>query len=197
MKYIFVDRDGVINKDPGGWTKYNYVTNVKDLHFIDGSLEALKLLHQNGIEVIIISNQAGVGKGYFTKAELDAVNSRMLDQIGKTGGRIEEVCYCIHKDEDNCNCRKPKTGMLEKAIKKYGIEPSGTYIIGDSHVDVEAGRRLGIKTIFVRSGKLTPEELNKKGERPDHIFDNMLEAVKWILAKQKRKSDRARRRETE
>ena len=197
MKYIFIDRDGVINKDPGGWTKYNYVTDVKDLHFLPGALDAIKLLNQNNINAIIVSNQAGVSRGYFTKAELETVNSKMLEEIGKKGGRIEAVYYCVHKDEDNCSCRKPKTGMFESAIKKYGIEPHDTFIIGDSYVDMEAGRRLGIKTIFVRSGKLTLEEIKKKGEKPDYVFENMLEAIKWILTKEKRKAERARRRKIE
>jgi D-glycero-D-manno-heptose 1,7-bisphosphate phosphatase len=197
MRAIFIDRDGVINKDPGGWTKHNYVTELKDLHFLPGSLKALKLLKDNGIRVIIVSNQGGVSKGYFSKERLEEVNALMLEKIRASGGDIEEVCCCIHRDEGNCECRKPKTGMLEKAIDKHSIKPRDTFIIGDSYVDIHAGSRMGIKTVFVLSGKMTLEELKKHDARPDYVFKDLLEAVSWILEKEKRKSDRAARRRSE
>ena len=105
-KAVFIDRDGVINKDPGGWTKYNYVTNWKEFHFIPGALEALKLLKRKGIKVIVISNQAGVNKGYFSQEDLDALNKKMFAEIKKKGGSIEEAYYCVHTEEENCDCRK-------------------------------------------------------------------------------------------
>ncbi|MDD5173426.1 MAG: HAD-IIIA family hydrolase, partial [Candidatus Omnitrophica bacterium] len=107
MKVLFIDRDGVVNRDPGGWTKTNYVADWKDFHFIPGTLQALKILKEKGIKVIVASNQGGVNKGLYTQAELDKVNSLMLKEIEKSGGAIEEVFYCIHSDEDNCDCRKP------------------------------------------------------------------------------------------
>ena len=196
IKAIFIDRDGVINKDPGGWTKYSYITELADFHFLPGSLKALRLLNENRVKVIIVSNQAGVSKGYFTNSKLEDVNSFMLDEVGKAGGRIEEVYYCVHKDEDNCNCRKPKTGMLDAAIKKYRVEPKDTYIIGDSKVDMLAGKMVGMKTIFVLSGKTGEVEMKKWVEiKPDYVFGGLLDAVKWILAKEARKADRAMRRE--
>ena len=196
LKLLLVDRDGVINKDPGGWTKHSYVTEPHEFHFLPGALKALALLNRNGVKVVIVSNQAGVSKGYFTEEKLAAVNTRMLDEIGKAGGRIEEVCYCIHKDEDNCDCRKPKPGMLEDALYKYRISARDTYIVGDSKVDVEAGKSLGIKTIFVLSGKATADEMKKWGIKPDYIFPGLLGAVEWLLNKEKRKSERAFKRKS-
>ncbi len=102
-KLIFLDRDGVINKDPGGWTEFDYVTNKKDFHFLPGSLDALRLLKKGNIQVIIISNQAGVGKGNFTRAELDAVTRWMCEEVKRHGGEITDVFYCVHKKEDNCS----------------------------------------------------------------------------------------------
>jgi len=194
-KMIFIDRDGVINKDPGGWTKYSYVTELKDLRFIPGALKALKILNRNGIKVIVISNQAGVGKGYFSEEKLAEVNAKMLDEISRHGGRIEEVYYCIHKDEDNCRCRKPKTGLLDDAVRKYHINPSETYFIGDSNVDVIAGRRIGAKTVFVLSGKTPLEEMKRWNERPDYVFRDLLEAVKWLVEKEKRRCERKVKKE--
>ena len=180
MKYLFIDRDGVINRDPGGWTKTNYVTNWKDFHFIPGTLEALKILKDKGIKVVVASNQGGVNKGLYTKDELDKVTSHMLKEIKKSGGAIEEVFYCIHKDEDNCECRKPKPGMLEMASKKYGVDPKMTYFVGDDKKDILAGKKIGCKTVLVLSGKSSREMADTWEDKPDHIFENLLEAVKWI-----------------
>lgn len=195
MKTVFIDRDGVINKDPGGWTKYNYVTKWSEFHFIPGAIDAIKKLNRKGFEVIVISNQAGVNKGYFSKEDLKAVTKRMLDEINKNGGRIKEVYYCIHRDEDNCDCRKPKPGLLEKAAREFNIELGNTYFIGDSEVDVIAGRRAGMRTIFILSGKTSRREMEKWPEKPDYTFNDLLEAVNWMLKKEKRRSDRALRRE--
>jgi D-glycero-D-manno-heptose 1,7-bisphosphate phosphatase len=194
LDIVFIDRDGVINKDPGGWTEYSYVTKWKDFKFLPGVFQALRLLNRNGIKVVIISNQAGVNKGYFTRDELNEVTSRMLDEINKNGGKIEEVYYCIHKREDNCNCRKPKPGMLEAAARKFSADPRKTYFIGDSEVDVQAGYSLGMRTIFVRSGKTTVDEMSKWVLKPDYVFADLLETVKWLLAKERRKTDRAHKR---
>ena len=194
MKTILIDRDGVINKDPGGWTEHNYVTKWKDFHFLPGSIDALKMLNRRGIKVIGISNQAGVSKGYFSAEKLEEINKKMLDEVAEKGGRIEKVYYCVHKDEDGCRCRKPKTGLLDMAAREYGINLKDTYFIGDSKVDIAAGKRAGCKTIFVLSGKATLEEIKKSGERPDYVFKDFLEAVKWLMEKENRRSRRAVKR---
>jgi D-glycero-D-manno-heptose 1,7-bisphosphate phosphatase len=191
---IFIDRDGVINKDPHGWTPHSYVTTWKDFKFLPGVFQALKLLNKHEIKVVIISNQAGVGKGYFTKAELDGVTKRMLDEINKNGGNIEEVCYCIHKKEDNCRCRKPSPGMLESAARKYDIDPRKTFFIGDTERDVLAGQAMRMRTIFVASGKNTVEDMHKWSVKPDYIFKDLLEAAQWVVGREKRKTERALKR---
>jgi D-glycero-D-manno-heptose 1,7-bisphosphate phosphatase len=194
LRLIFIDRDGVINKDPAGWTRHSYVTEKHELQFLPGALKALALLNRNGIRVVVVSNQAGVSKGYFTEEKLAEVNTKLLDEVGKAGGRIEEVCYCIHRDEDNCDCRKPKPGMLEDALRKYRISPKDTFIIGDSIVDITAGHSIGMKTIFVLSGKTSGEEACKWPVKPDYVFPNLLGAVEWILNKRKRRLDRSMKR---
>lgn len=180
MRAIFIDRDGVINKDPGGWTRYNYVTEWKDFHFIPGALDALKILKKKGVKVIVASNQGGVNKGYYTRKKLNEINNLMLEEIKKHGGEIEEVFYCIHRDEDNCDCRKPKSGMLETAAKKYGIDPKTTYFIGDAEKDVIAGKKIGCKTVLVLSGKTSLKSIENWPEKPDHVFNDLLDAVKRL-----------------
>lgn len=193
-KFIFLDRDGVINKDPGGWTKYNYVTEADELQFLPGSLEALAKLNRAGYDVVIVSNQAGVGKGNFTKRRLDEINSLMAGEIKRHGGSIRESFYCIHRRDENCNCRKPKPGLLEMAIRKYKIDPRQVFFVGDSEVDVGAGQAVGMPTILVLSGKTSEEELKKFNTRPDHVFEDLLKVVDWMLAKERRKAERAIRR---
>ncbi len=181
QKIIFIDRDGVINKDPGGWTKYSYVTKWDEFFFINGSIEALKKLMEAGYKIYVVSNQAGISRGYFTQEDLDGVNERMLSEIEKGGGRIDGLYYCPHHDEDKCECRKPKTGMIEQAIRKTEVDLKNTFIIGDSLRDVEAGKRMGMKTVFVLSGKTPLSKTKDWHIQPDSIKKDLLEAVEWIL----------------
>lgn len=180
-KTIFIDRDGVINKDPGGWTEHSYVTRWEDFHFLPGVKEALKQLSENGYDIIIISNQGGVSKEYFSKASLDEITGKMLREIEAAGARISKTYYCIHQDSDNCDCRKPKTGMFRQAERELGIKSKGAYFIGDGKVDVEAGKSMGMKTALVLSGKTPAEEIDEWEIKPDHIFKDLLEAVKFIV----------------
>ena len=191
MRIIFVDRDGVINKDPGGWTEHSYVTDPKDFHFLPGALEGLRLLKEHGYYVVVVSNQAGVAKGYFTRSDLEMVNGKMLAEVKKNGGDILDTFYCTHRDEDKCECRKPKPGLLKMASRKYRFSARETFYIGDSYVDIIAGKLMGVKTVFVLSGKHSKEEMLKWQDKPDYVFDNLLGAVKWILEKDRRKSNRA------
>ena len=193
-KIIFMDRDGVINKDPGGWTEHSYVTRWEDFHFLPGALDALTLLKKSGFRVVIISNQAGVGRNLFSREDLDRVTVKMFSAINNHGGLIENIYYCVHKKEDNCDCRKPKTGMLEDAIKLYEVKPQETYFVGDSIVDVEAGMKLGMETVFVLSGKTSLEESRKWPVKADYVFKDLLEAARWITAKEKRRAGRALKR---
>lgn len=189
MKYLFIDRDGVINKDPGGWTEHNYVTDWKYFHFLPGALEALKILKEKGIKVIVASNQGGVSKGFYKEEKLREINSLMLKEIEKAGGAIEEVFYCVHRDEDNCTCRKPKAGLLEKASKKYGVDLKSTYFIGDGKVDISASKRAGCRPILILSGKSTLKDVDGWEDKPDHVFTDLLASVKWLTTEGRDEED--------
>ena len=188
QRTIFLDRDGVINKDPGGWAKNSYVTRQDDFFFIDGAIEALKKLKEAGYRICIVSNQGGISKGHFTQEDLDSVNEKMLAEIEKGGGRIDELYYCPHHDKDNCNCRKPKTGLIEQAIKKADVELKNTFIIGDDVRDIELGKKMEMKTIFVLSGKRSLSDVKNWPAQPDYIKKDLREAVEWILGAKREKN---------
>lgn len=179
-KVIFVDRDGVINRDPGSWTKHSYVTRWKDFYFLRGAKKAIKLLSDKGFGLILISNQAGVSKGFFTEKKLDDINEKMLKEIRESGGKILKTYYCIHRTSDACDCRKPEIGLFKKAKNELGIGIKGAYFIGDGKVDVEAGKKCGLKTILVLSGKTSLADLDEWETAPDHIFKDLMEAARFI-----------------
>ncbi|MFA5059095.1 MAG: HAD-IIIA family hydrolase [Candidatus Omnitrophota bacterium] len=181
MKIIFLDRDGVINKFPG---LGKYVTKVKDFHFIPGALKAIKDLTDAGYMIFIVSNQAGVARGVYTKAKLDQITAHMLKEIKKTGGRIKKIFYCTHTSEQNCDCRKPKIGSIKRAfgmINKDIRSADKSFFVGDAHFDMQAGRNAGLKTILVLSGIDHRREMKKLGVKPDYTVKNLLEATRIIL----------------
>jgi len=180
-RIIFIDRDGVINKDPGGWTEHSYVTKWEQFLFLPNSIKALKKLCDAGYEIILISNQGGISKGHYTLGELGNINERMNQELEKEGARIKKAYYCIHQESDNCNCKKPKTGLFEQAEKELDITPKGAYFIGDGKMDVEAGKKLGLKTILVLSGKTDIKSVDDWQIKPDFIFNDLFESVNFIL----------------
>ena len=181
MRPLFIDRDGVINKDPGGWTEHSYVTKWKDFHFLPGAREAIKRLNDSGYDIIVISNQGGVSKSFFSKPALDDITGKMLKEIETSGARIKKVYYCLHQDNDNCDCRKPKIGMFKTAEAELGVELAGAYFVGDGKTDIEAGSSAGLKTILVLSGKTELDKVEEWGVRPDHIVKDLAEAADLII----------------
>ncbi len=180
-KVIFLDRDGVINKDPGGWTKHNYVTKWSDFRFLPGVFAALKKLKGHGYRVIVISNQAGVNRGHFTREDLKKVDRKMRGAVISHGGKIEMSYYCVHTPEEGCVCRKPKPGLFDKARKERGIGETNAYFIGDTLVDVEAGINAGLKTALLLTGKTSLEDIRKAKLRPQQVFSSLKEAVDYIV----------------
>lgn len=184
MKLIFLDRDGVISI----FTPNDYIKNWEEFKFIKEGIEGLKILDSAGYKVIIISNQAGVNKGLFTINDLNEITENMLKELKKKGiDNILKVYYCIHTKEENCECRKPKIGLFKKAEEDIGnIDFSKTYFIGDSDIDVIAGKNIGAKTILVLTGKIKSKEETENWEiKPDYIFKNLKEAAEFITKRSK------------
>lgn len=147
MKAVFLDRDGVINEK----IENGYVLDWKDFRFIPGAVEGVKLLNDKKMPVIVISNQACVGKGLITRQKLDEINDRMMRELEKKGAHIDDIFICPHRDEDNCDCRKPKPGLFKQVKEKYrDIDLNNSWFIGDSGSDREAGNKAGCKTYMLR-----------------------------------------------
>lgn len=177
-KFIFADRDGVINRYCPG----KYINSVSDFSFLPGVLEAFRLLREAGVKVIVVSNQAGVGKGLLSREKLDEITSFMTKRIEEEGGAIEEVVYCPHKPEENCDCRKPHPGMLLNSAKKYGIDLSQTYFVGDNPSDVQAASSAGCRSVLVLCGMTDAARVHEHAINPDYVAENLLHFTKAHLA---------------
>ena len=180
-KVVFIDRDGVINVDPIG----DYVKSWKEFKFEKGALEALKKITDAGYQIILISNQAGIGDGIYTEAALWDIQKHMLEEFDKHGICIRSSYYCLHGKQAGCKCRKPEIGLFEKAAKELSFDRSKTFFIGDKATDVEAGKRFGLKTIMVLTGHGKEDvKTLKDNNRPDYITDSLSTAIP-ILTNQK------------
>ena len=176
-KVVFIDRDGVINVD-----LWKYVETWKEFRFEKGALEGLKTLHDKGFDIFIISNQAGVGDEVFTEAAMWQVHEKMVAAMAKRDIKIRGARYCTHGKKERCECRKPKTLLLEKAVMGLNYDKQTTFFVGDKLSDLEAGKNFGIRTILVRTGygPDTEKKLTKKLQ-PDHIVNDLRDAVPIIL----------------
>jgi D-glycero-D-manno-heptose 1,7-bisphosphate phosphatase len=178
-KVVFLDRDGVINKYPG---HRQYVTNLKGFKFLPGSLSAIRILTNAGFKIFVVSNQAGVSKRLYSKKTLDKITRFMIKEVKKTGGRIQKVLYCIHREETNCFCRKPKTGLLKKATKDCKVDLKDSYFIGDSLIDVATGKTFGCKTILVFTGREKLKNAPDWDIQPDFVAKTLKIATENITA---------------
>ena len=185
MKVVFLDRDGVINEYPGDT---DYVKSWEEFRFLPTAKSGLKKLTDSGIATFIVSNQAGVSKGIYSQKTLDLITNNMLKELRDDGANINGVFYCTHRSEENCACRKPKTGLIDMAVaqlKKEGkrIELKESFFVGDTVRDPQAGKAAGLKTIMVFSGKEKPKNKMKWETQPDFTAYDLLEATEIILKK--------------
>ena len=177
-KAIFLDRDGVINFDTG------YTHKIEDLKFISNSIEGLRLMQDKGYQLIIVTNQAGIAKGIYSEKEYVAFRNEMHNQLREYGIIIDKEYFCPHHKEGiiekykiDCNCRKPKTGMLEQAAKDFNLDLKKCWMIGDTPSDVQAGKNAGCRAIQVMSGK---EKV--KCNNADFIANDLIEVANYIFS---------------
>lgn len=189
---VFLDRDGTINEEVG------YLDSLDRLKIIPTSYEAIKLINQSGMKAVVISNQAGVARGFFTEEFVQEINNVITADLQQHGAAIDKFYYCPHHPEhgngeylQNCNCRKPAPGMLLQAACELNLDLTSSYFIGDRFIDMETAKNVGAKGVLVKTGygedllqddgpdKATPENA------PDFIAADILEAVQWILKDRK------------
>ncbi len=170
-KAIFLDRDGVINKE------VSYLSNPEMFEFIEGSIEALKILKQKTYLLIIITNQAGIARGYFTEETLKAIHKKMINNLIQNGVELDDIYYCPHHPDftGSCGCRKPNPGMILKAKLKYNIDLTQSYVIGDTLNDIQTGQAANCKTVLVLTGYGKEEQKKIGSIIPDMIFKNLKE----------------------
>jgi D-glycero-D-manno-heptose 1,7-bisphosphate phosphatase len=154
-KAVFLDRDGVLNKEMG-----DYVCSFEDFHLLD-NFEALKILQDRGYLLIVATNQGGLAKGWYTERELTKMHDYLKETYLSHGVKITDIFYCPHHPDftGDCDCRKPKPGLLLQAIEKYNIDPSKSYFIGDRERDMEAAAAAGVTGILVHSDQPVSEVL--------------------------------------
>lgn len=177
-KMIFLDRDGVINRNP---VYLDYIKKSSEFRFLPGARRAIRMLTDAGFDVVVISNQAGIAKGLFTRDDLKRIDEKMMKGVLASGGKIRGAYYCIHHPDADCECRKPKTGLIEKAIGKSRIDRGGSFFIGDTERDAVTGKRFGIKTITVLSGYNSKKDIKTWKVEPDFIAKDLLAAVKEVI----------------
>lgn len=177
-KAVFIDRDGTINVD------VHYLDNPDKFEMYPGVGEGVKKLKENGFKIIVITNQSGIARGYFTEKQLSKVHERMKKEFQNFDVVLDGIYYCSHHPDKNCNCRKPNTGLYEKAIKDHNIDVKKSYMLGDKILDMDAGKKIGARTVLVPEVHIRDEFLSNKNEwkyKPDYIADDFLSAVEWIL----------------
>ena len=175
---IFLDRDGVINRDSP-----DYIKSWAEYHFLPRSLAALRELNQAGYTVILITNQSAVNRGIVTLEVLAEMHRRLCHTVANSGGAIADIFYCPHTPAQQCRCRKPKPGLIQAACQKYTLNPAATVMVGDSAKDIQCARRAGCQqAVMVQTGAYRHQRalLKQQGVLPDHIAVDLYAAVQWI-----------------
>lgn len=147
MKHIILDRDGVINYD-----STEYIKSADEWQAIPGSLQAIAQLNKLGYQVFVVTNQSGLARGKFDMESLNAIHNKMHEALAATGGRIEAVLFCPHAPGEDCDCRKPKPGLLKQISRQYDISLNDVLFVGDKLSDIEAAQAAGASPVLVKTG---------------------------------------------
>jgi D-glycero-D-manno-heptose 1,7-bisphosphate phosphatase len=182
---VFIDRDGTINEEVG------YVNHLSRYQIYPWTPEAIRNLNQAGLKAIVVTNQAGVARGYFTEDLVRQIHEKLQEEITRAGAYFDAIYYCPHHPSVGeppyrqvCNCRKPKTGMLERAVEEFGVDLARSYVVGDRYSDIELAHNAGACSIFVLSGYgLGEYEYQRQNWQlqPQHVAGNLLEASRLVV----------------
>ena len=180
MKAVFLDRDGTINVEMP-----DYLTDLKKLRIIQSAYKAIGLLNQYRFKTIIVTNQSCVRRGLLEEKELHRIHEKLEKRLALQGARLDSIYYCPHIPDDGCDCRKPKTGLLKRAVADHGIDLKKSFLVGDRFFDIDTGKRGGCKTVLVLTGagEKTWADLKTKSvqEQPDYVATDILQAAQWII----------------
>jgi len=187
---VFLDRDGTIVEEVG------FLSRVEDMTVFPFAAEALRLMSDAGFLNILVTNQSGIARGFFTEERLVEINKALVEELERQGARLDDVYYCPHYPEAKveeyrlvCECRKPSPGLILQAASRWDIDLAASYVIGDRVADLEAGRRAGCHPILVKTGygvttaSGLAERTNTEDNSallPERVCDNLLEAARWI-----------------
>jgi D-glycero-D-manno-heptose 1,7-bisphosphate phosphatase len=182
---VFLDRDGTLNEEVG------YIHDARNLNLIPGAGEAVRSLNQAGVLAILVTNQSGPARGYYPESHIHTLHERLNDLLMDEGAVLDDLYYCPHLPDGTdpryaiaCQCRKPGTLLVDRAVEKHGIDLSRSYVVGDKATDVELGQAAGCRTVLLTSGfgeRVLAGEYQWKVE-PDFVAPTVLEATRWILA---------------
>lgn len=184
-KVVFLDRDGVINRDSP-----DYIKSWSEFEFLPRSIEALVHLTLAGFSTIIITNQSVINRNMTSRKTLESIHDRMTTAVGRRGGEIKDIFYCPHLPEDRCSCRKPKPGLIFRSQQAYQIDLAKTFMVGDSIKDIECAKNAGCGySVLVKTGngKAAEKILSERKIYPDHMAEDFYEAVRWITSQQENK----------
>ena len=173
-RVVFLARDGVINS-----SFPSYVSQWKDYVLYPWALKSLRKLRQACAQLFLVTNQSGVGRGYFSSHQLEDLLDNLHQRVRLSGGGFTEMFYCPHTPEEQCDCRKPEPGMLKEAASKYDIDLKASWVVGDRAGDIEAGNAVGARTIYVNTGKQST--LEDSAVQPDIVCENLLQATDEII----------------
>ena len=170
---VFIDRDGTMAKD------VSYCSCPEDFELLPNTGKAIRLLNEHGFKVIVITNQSGIARGYFTEEMLAKIHEKMKDELAKEGAWVDAIYHCPHHPDDNCQCRKPKPKLALQAAKDHDIELKDSLVVGDLQMDIDLGKAIGCRTILVR----TPP-MNDENPKSDIVVSDLLSAVQLIVTGQ-------------
>ncbi len=180
---VFLDRDGTVIEEVG------YLNRLDRVTFFPWSVDAIRVLNEAGLLVVVVTNQAGVARGYFDEALVRDTHALIDRRLAAGRARVDAYYYCPHHPQgvveslrQTCECRKPKPGMIDQAARDLDIDVAGSFVVGDRWLDIEMGRAAGTQAVLVRTGYGQNEERRPEDQvRADYVADNLMDAASWIL----------------
>lgn len=182
---IFLDRDGTLNPDSG------YIRSPDQFELFPGVAQVMAQLKQAGARLIVVTNQSGVGRGYFSIGDVEAIHAKLDSLLAGVGVSLDAVYLCPHRPDEACDCRKPKTGLIDRAVRERQVDLSRSYVIGDHVRDMELAKRVGSRSILVTTGAIPPQEVEgliASGIVPDRVASSLAEAADWLMADARNRS---------